>query len=473
MDSVQFGFARTRALVVALGALAISAVGAPAAFAAPPANDNFAAAQDLLSDVTFNVPGTNVDATAEVGEPNHAGASFPVPSGCPTFQASCLTSVWYRWTAPASPRWVFNTCDSDFDTTLAIYTGSSVNALALLRANDDAEDPDNSNGCGPNGEGSVLPVDVIAGTTYHIAVSGYSAGPGTFTLSTDAPPMPAPGNDDFADAVTLSGTDVFDDDSTNLYATGEDGEPNHVNSSFTHPSCATVHEPICQQSVWYEWTAPVDGAVQVDTCNSDLDTVLSVYSGNSVNALSTVVENDDGGCGLGDFARASLVQFTAEEGETYRMAVSGYKGVTGNVVIAVDGTDPPPPPPPPDPKPTTGDPVVTAPAFTPPQPAAFTGTQAKPKKKNKKKSCNRRGKRGKKASGKKKAGKSDAKARQTGGMSASKKKGGRKNGGKKKSGKKKCGNKKSGKKKSGKKKAGKSRGGKTGAEKGRMRPLAG
>lgn len=428
MISAQLRISSTRAVVAALVALAVSAVAAPAALAAPPANDNFGAAQ-VVSGNILNVAGTNVEATAESGEPNHAGGSFPVPGGCPAFQPSCLTSVWYRWTAPASPRWVFHTCDSDFDTTLAIYTGSSVNALSLLRANDDGEDPQNSNNCGPGGEGSILPVDVNAGTTYHIAVSGFSASAetGTFTLSTNAPPMPAPDNDDFADADVLSGADD-DADGTNLYATGELGEPNHVDGSYTHPSCGTVHEAICQQSVWYEWEAPADGEAQIDTCESDLDTVLAVYTGDSVDDLSPViengapVENDDAGCGEGDFARASLVQFTAEEDETYRIGVSGYKGVTGNVGIEVDGTDPPPPPPPPDLPPK--DPVLPAPVLSPPPLVAATQTQVKPSKKKRK--CGKGKRKSKKAHGKqansKKASSKKANGA-TGGASASRKKG--------------------------------------------------
>jgi hypothetical protein len=72
------------------------------------------------------VPGTNVDATKETGEPNHAGN----PGG---------HSIWYGWTAPNQSGVVFiYTCYSAIDTVLGVYSGSNVNALSHVASNDDA-----------------------------------------------------------------------------------------------------------------------------------------------------------------------------------------------------------------------------------------------------------------------------------------------------------------------------------------------
>jgi hypothetical protein len=101
-------------------------LAAPAAAQAPPANDNFASAA-ILSGTEATAVGTNVDATEEPGEPNHAGDAGGF-------------SVWWRWTAPATGAVTIDTCDSDFDTVLAVYTGAAVNALTPVRSSDDACD---------------------------------------------------------------------------------------------------------------------------------------------------------------------------------------------------------------------------------------------------------------------------------------------------------------------------------------------
>jgi hypothetical protein len=123
-----------------------------------PANDNFSAAQTVVG-CAGTTTGTNVGATHESGEPNHS----PDNNGG-------TRSVWYSWQAPASGAAQITTAGSTFDTVLAVYTGTAVNALAgtLIGKNDDL-DP-----------GVVLSSNVqftaTAGTTYRIAVDGYNNG---------------------------------------------------------------------------------------------------------------------------------------------------------------------------------------------------------------------------------------------------------------------------------------------------------
>src|SRR4029077_11861747 len=85
--------------------------------------DNFASATQLPGTSAGTASGSNAGATGESGEPNHANNSSP------------LNSVWCKWTAPASGLVTFDTTGSDFDTTLAVYTGSSVSALTQVAAN--------------------------------------------------------------------------------------------------------------------------------------------------------------------------------------------------------------------------------------------------------------------------------------------------------------------------------------------------
>ena len=130
----------------------------PCVFEAPsgPANDDFAFATPLQSSQPYGVDfeatatGTNVDASGESGEPDHRVVDGP------------FASVWYRFIAPTSGYIQVDTFGSSFDTVLAVYTGSSVDGLTEVAANDDA-------GVGLE---SRVRFPTSAGMTYHIAVDG-------------------------------------------------------------------------------------------------------------------------------------------------------------------------------------------------------------------------------------------------------------------------------------------------------------
>jgi hypothetical protein len=70
--------------------------------------------------------------------------------------------------------------------------------------------------------------------------------------------------------------------------------------------------------------------VTLSTQGSNFDTLLGVYTGSSVGALSLVVSNDDSQIGR---TYTSLVSFNAVAGTTYRFVVDGYNGAQGNVVL--------------------------------------------------------------------------------------------------------------------------------------------
>jgi hypothetical protein len=132
-----------------------------------------------------------------------------------------------------------------------------------------------------------------------------------------APPSPPPpvDNDNFANAFVLvgcSGTAL----GTNLNTTRESGEPNHLSLSN---SGAGTH------SIWYQWQAPSTGSVNFTTLGSAYDTVLAVYTGNSVNSLSVVIQNDDIPDVPGQPHQVtSSVTFSVVAGNIYRIAVDGF-----------------------------------------------------------------------------------------------------------------------------------------------------
>jgi hypothetical protein len=134
------------------------------------------------------------------------------------------------------------------------------------------------------------------------------------------PPPAAPANDNFANAHALVGC-TGSVNGTNISATHEGGEPTHDPGNSPGGG-----------SAWYSWQAPSTGSVTMNTTGSgtNYDTVLAVYTGNSVNALTLVNSNDDIDTGV---VTTSSVTFNATAGTVYRIAVDGWGSETGNFVL--------------------------------------------------------------------------------------------------------------------------------------------
>ena len=64
-----------------------------------------------------------------------------------------------------------------------------------------------------------------------------------------------------------------------------------------------------------------------------LDTLLAVYTGSTVNALTLVASNDD--CATGDFLGASCVTLPITRGTVYSLQADGANGAKGTVRILV------------------------------------------------------------------------------------------------------------------------------------------
>jgi hypothetical protein len=266
-------------------------------FIVAPANDAFAAAEEIYTEGGSSW-GRTTGATSEPGEPRHAGTAGD-------------HSLWYRWTAPRSGDTTLRTCSSftSFDTVVAVYTGSTVDGLTQVAANDDTQ------GCGTGSTGSRLTFAATAGTTYRIAVDGKAQATGWFDLAV----VPRPSHDDFAGALGVSYPQRYD--SSNENATAQADEPLHAGRSGGH-------------SVWFTWTANRSGDVRLATCTAEFDTLLAVYTGATVAALTPVASNDDSDrCGTG--SAKSALTFTAAVGTTYRIAVDGEDGTWGTFTLQV------------------------------------------------------------------------------------------------------------------------------------------
>jgi hypothetical protein len=123
-----------------------------------------------------------------------------------------------------------------------------------------------------------------------------------------------PANDDWSYAEDL-GRGSSSRSATTVDATGEPGEPDHDRRS----------RPL--NSVWYSFTLPATAIVQLDTCGSSLDTVLAVYTGASVGALTEVAAHNNG-CG-----HQSRVVFRGLAGVRYTVAVDGAGAATGTFTL--------------------------------------------------------------------------------------------------------------------------------------------
>jgi List-Bact-rpt repeat protein/VPS62-like protein/thrombospondin type 3 repeat protein/WD40 repeat protein len=129
-------------------------------------SDNFNNA-GILSGSTISITDTNTGATKESGEPSHASNSGGA-------------SVWWQWTAPSVGDVTIDTIGSNFDTTLGVYTGSQVDVLTTIASNDDF-----------SGFQSGVNFTAVAGTTYFIAVDGYSGVTGNIQLNLEFVPPPS------------------------------------------------------------------------------------------------------------------------------------------------------------------------------------------------------------------------------------------------------------------------------------------
>jgi hypothetical protein len=308
--------------------------------AAAPLNDNFAE-RAVIAGSTNTVKTSNVLATREVGEPDHLGSAQGA-------------SIWWTWMAPDSGPVTIDTLGSEIDTLLAVYRGESLTTLTLVAENDDFQGQSTSRVSflaiagtmyhivvdgfqGDSGSISLnlrLPVEPtrptiqlqpadavlvegdITNVTFRVEASGTRplsyqwqmnnediAGAISASL-TITNPLPSQSglyrvlitnpvgsiissnaalivhstapNDFFADRIALTGPN-FVVHGQNRTATSEEGDP----APGENPG---------GRSVWWSWTAPANGLVVLDTVGSNFDTILGVYTGQTLATLERVAD---------------------------------------------------------------------------------------------------------------------------------------------------------------------------------------
>ena len=160
---------------------------------------------------------------------------------------------------------------------------------------------------------SNLPVGTSTITAVYAGTSSFS-GSTSNTLSHVVSRPSAPPNNLFADRVNIASPGRVT--GSNVGATSEPGQP-------------SIAVPGSTNAVWWRFTPSSNGTLTIDTFGSDFDTTLAVFTGSRVDALTLVQANDDASGGT----LQSQVEFTAQAGTQYQIAVAGYNNRTGNITL--------------------------------------------------------------------------------------------------------------------------------------------
>lgn len=181
----------------------------------------------VFTDTTYrHVVFTN-EATAETGEPDHAGTA-------------ASRSVWFTYTAPSTGPVTLSTDGSSIGTRVGVYTGTAVNALTEVASNT-AYHTLTSLG--------QVTWQATAGTTYRIAVDSDTTTGGLLAVSL----LVGPANDDFANRTVLGSVSSYSETTYNHGASKETGEPSQIASTYT------------AKTLWWSWSAPSTGQWKIST----------------------------------------------------------------------------------------------------------------------------------------------------------------------------------------------------------------
>jgi hypothetical protein len=163
-----------------------------------------------------------------------------------------------------------------------------------------------------------------------------------------------PANDHFTNATPILTTSLTDSIYT-AYASKDPGEPDHAGNVGGH-------------SVWWTWTAPAIGTVNINTTGSGFDTLLAVYTSSSpanpaFSNLTCVSSNNGATRSTGLASLTFTVPTVAQVGAQYYIALDGYNGQSGNAVFNFTFTQDTTPPSVSISSPAAGVPVTNAPVL--------------------------------------------------------------------------------------------------------------
>jgi hypothetical protein len=259
----------------------------------PPSNDQWWGAILMSAGLLY---GTNTTYATETNDP------------IPSCDLTASHGVWYHYNPPTDAQITVETCDSDFETVLQVFSGD-VPPLTPVGCN--------------NGFGSACATNRASvsffghvGTNYYIFAAGKNGAFGNLRISANGPP---PGNDTCDAAIDMIQDVVY-------------------TNNTTYASSAGDISPVTK-GVWYRITPSRDGLLRLSTCGSDFQTVFNVYTGtcNALTYFNNANTDEFGNCP--NDHRAST-QFTVSADTTYYIDIGGHLGASGN--FSIIATMPPP-----------------------------------------------------------------------------------------------------------------------------------
>ena len=295
--------------------------------------DNFA--QPIVLDgVSSGVVRSNLGATSESGEPLHAGVSR-------------AASLWYRYVAPDTSNYLFETTGSAIDSALALYTGESLDSLEVLASSDGQRAGD---GLLNRVRYSGFRVNLQAGETYYLAQAGLEEAEGDVVLTVarfslndrfEAPiDLPAAGGQyspELSEAQLQGGEPDYAEilareflpevvlaSLSELAASAGDAGVELTVDDDLVDTLSALHEgaladlrarPV-RHSLWYRYSATQAGDLQLNTVGSEPDTALVVFVGDDLGTLQPLVWHDDL-----DNGTDSHLRLAVEAGQTYTIAL--------------------------------------------------------------------------------------------------------------------------------------------------------
>jgi hypothetical protein len=204
---------------------------------------------------------------------------------------------------------------SDFDTLLAVYTGSAVTALTRVAFNDDCS----------GASFSCVNLPVTPGVPYSIQVDGWSGRRGTVRIAATFSQSPGAVPGDAVASplpVPLTGVGSRTLTTSTAAATREPGEPQMLSGSGE------------SASIWFSWVVPRRGTLRVNTLGSAFNTLAAVYlvpqpataaGPFSFPSLVQVAVNND----CSPAVTTSCVQLVVAPGAVYLVQVDGVGGAKG------------------------------------------------------------------------------------------------------------------------------------------------
>lgn len=157
----------------------------------------------------------------------------------------------------------------------------------------------------------VVPLDATVGEELTITASAlfYADSPVNTSIIVLGGGTPGPANDNFP------GTTI----------TGSSGTTSGTSASATRQTGEPTTFGMTARSVWFQWTPAVaDQATTFNTTGSAFDTVLGVYTGSAVDALTGVAKDDQSGG-----ANTSALTFNPAMGTTYYIQVGSWASSGG------------------------------------------------------------------------------------------------------------------------------------------------